>query len=81
MPLKTTLWDPAEYLTTPGRILGYLEAALEEGEPALIAAVLGDIALAKGIPGAAAGLTSDPPLSTVLSVLKALGIGLRPIGA
>jgi len=42
MALKTTLWDAAEYLESPEAIAGYLEAAFEEGDPALIAAALGD---------------------------------------
>ncbi len=44
---KTTLWDPAEHLETDEDIAAYLEAALEEGDPALVAAALGDIARAK----------------------------------
>ena len=44
----TTVWDPAEHLETEGDIAAYLEAALEYGDPALIAAALGDIARAKG---------------------------------
>jgi DNA-binding phage protein len=43
MALKTTLWDPSEYLDSPESIAN-LEAAFEDGDPALIAAALGDIA-------------------------------------
>jgi len=46
--LETAPWDPAEYLTTPGRIAAYLDAAYEDGDPALIVAALGDIAKRKG---------------------------------
>jgi len=47
MPKTTTkLWDPAEQFATEADIAAYLEAALEEGDPALIAAALGDIARA-----------------------------------
>ena len=43
----TALWDPAEHLKTEQDMVAYLEAALEEQDPALIAAALGDIARAK----------------------------------
>jgi probable addiction module antidote protein len=91
MPLKTAPWDPAEYLTTPSRIAAYLEAAFEDGDPALLAAALGDIARAKGMTEVAdkAGVTrealykalspdGDPRLSTFLGVMRALGIKLKP---
>jgi len=46
---KTRPWDVAEHLETEEDMAAYLEAALEEGDPALVAAALGDIARAKGI--------------------------------
>jgi probable addiction module antidote protein len=89
MALKTTLWDPLEYLDSPESIAAYLEAAFEDGDSALIAAALGDIARAKGMTEIAsrAGVTrealykalsatGDPRLSTFLGVMKALGIKL-----
>ena len=39
----------AEHLETDEDMAAYLEAALEEGDPALVAAALGDIARAKGM--------------------------------
>jgi DNA-binding phage protein len=45
---KTLPWDAAEYLNSEEEIAAYLEAALEEDEPALVAAVLGDLARARG---------------------------------
>lgn len=45
----TTPWDPADHLKTDEDMAAYLEAALEEGDPALVAAALGDIARAKGM--------------------------------
>ena len=42
--LRTIPWNPFEYLNTNDRIVGYLEAALEDGDPALMKAVLADIA-------------------------------------
>jgi probable addiction module antidote protein len=94
MAHKTTLWDPSEYLDSPESIAAYLEAAFEDGDPALIAAALGDIARAMGMTQLAsrAGVTrealykalsatGDPRLSTFLGVMKALGIKLAPRAA
>ena len=94
MVLKTTLWDAAEYLDSAEAIAEYLEAAFEEGDPALIAAALGDVARAMGMTQLAgkAGVTrealykalsptGDPRLSTFLGVMKALGIKLTPHAA
>jgi probable addiction module antidote protein len=94
MALKTTLWDAAEYLDNPEAIADYLEAAFEDGDPALIAAALGDVARAMGMTQLAgkAGVTrealykalsptGDPRLSTFLGVMKALGIKLTPHAA
>ena len=68
----------------------YLEAVLEDGDPALVAAALGDIARAKGMAQIAreAGLgreslykalspEGNPELATVLKVVKALGLRLH----
>jgi probable addiction module antidote protein len=94
MALKTTLWDPSEYLDSPESISAYLEAAFEDGDPALIAAALGDIARAMGMTQLAsrAGVTREalykalsatgaPRLSTFLGVMKALGLKLTPRAA
>ena len=47
--VETRLWDPAEHLETDEEIAAYLDAALEDGDPTLIVAVLGDIARARGM--------------------------------
>ena len=47
--MLTRPWDIAEHLTTKARMAAYLEVALEDGDPALVAAALGDIARAKGM--------------------------------
>ncbi|MEN8151182.1 MAG: addiction module antidote protein [Planctomycetota bacterium] len=86
---KTRPWDPAEHLETPEDMALYLEAALEEGDAALIAAALGDIARAKGMSAVArdAGLgreslykalskEGNPKLSTILKIVRALGLRL-----
>jgi probable addiction module antidote protein len=87
---QTVPWDPAEHLETEEDMAIYLEAALEENDPALVAAALGDIARAKGMTQIAreAGLgreslykalspEGNPELATVLKVLKALGLRLH----
>ena len=94
MAIKTTQWDPAEHLNSSKAIAAYLEGAFEDGDPALIAAALGDVARARGMSQLAkeAGVTrealykalspsGDPRLSTFLGVMKALGIKIRPKAA
>jgi probable addiction module antidote protein len=44
MAIETTRWDAAEHLDTPQAIAAYVDAALEEGDPKLVAAALGDAA-------------------------------------
>lgn len=88
--IQTRPWDPAEHLGTEEDMAAYLEAALEEGDPALIAAALGDIARAKGMTQVAreTGLgreslykalspEGNPELATVLKVVRALGLRLH----
>jgi probable addiction module antidote protein len=88
--IKTTRWDPVDYLDDDAALLGYLEAALEDGDATLVTAALGDIARAKGMTAVAeiTGLgreslykalssTGNPDLSTVLKVVKALGLRLH----
>lgn len=94
MPLKTKPWDPAEHLDSPEAIAAYIAAAMEEGDLALIAVALGDVARAKGMTQIAreAGVTrealykalsedGDPKLSTLLGVAKALGVRLTATAA
>ena len=86
----TIPWDPADHLKTEDDMAAYLDAALEEGDPALIAAALGDIARAKGMTqvARAAGLgreslykalssTGNPEFGTILKVVAALGLQLH----
>ncbi len=92
----TTSWDPADHLQTEEDRAAYLEAALEEGDAALVYAALGDIARAKGMSEVArdAGLgreslykalspSGNPEFATILKVLAALGLQLHvaPSGA
>lgn len=45
--IKTSIWDVSEHLENEEGVDAYLNAALEEGNPPIIAAALGDIARAK----------------------------------
>lgn len=92
MALKTTPWNPVDYLDTPERIALYLEAAFEDGDPALIAAAIGDAARAYGMTRLAkdTGLAREalyralsedgnPEFATVLKVLKVFRLRLSAI--
>ena len=88
--IKTRAWDPAEHLATEEDMAAYLEAALADGDAALVAAALGDIARAKGMTQIArdAGLgreslykalsaQGNPEFGTVMKVVAALGLQLH----
>ena len=92
--VETRTWDPARHLTTKAEVLAYLEAALEDGDPAVVAAALGDVARGRGMSKVAkdAGLGREslykalspggnPEFATILRVLNALGLRLRPLPA
>src|SRR5215472_3856478 len=89
MALETLPWDPTEHLKTAEDVREYLEAAFEDGDPALIAAALGDVARARGMTEIAreAGISREamykafrpegnPTLDTLARVVKALGLKL-----
>jgi probable addiction module antidote protein len=87
MTEKFTPYDTVDYLETEEDVRLYLEACQEEGDPALIAAALGDIARARNMSQLAksAGMTraglykalspeGNPSFATVVKVAKALGL-------
>jgi probable addiction module antidote protein len=87
--VRTYKWDPARHLKNDKDRMSYLEVALEDGDPAVIAAVLGDIARSKGMARVAkrAGLgreslykalsrDGNPKLDTLLKITHALGFKL-----
>lgn len=91
MAIKTTRWDAAELLETPEDAAAYIAAAMEDGDPQLIAAAIGDVAKAMGMTKLAkeTGLSREnlyrslsrdgnPEFATVVRVLNALGIRLEP---
>lgn len=87
---KTQIWDVANHLETKEDIAAYLEAALEDGDPALIAAALGDIARSRGMTQIsrdtglgreslykALSVEGNPEFATILKVIRALGLRLQ----
>lgn len=94
MVSSTFPWNVEDYLESTEDMAAYLEAALEEGDSALVAAAIGDIARAKGMTQIAQdtglgreslykALSSEgnPEFATVLKVIQALGLRLRATAA
>lgn len=86
----TRPWDAADYLKTDADIDAYLDAALEDGDPQLITAALGDVAKARGMTKIAADIgcsreslykalsaNGNPLFATVLKTASVLGLRLR----
>lgn len=87
-------FDAAEYLSSDEDVAAYLTAVMEDDDPALLAAALGDIARARGMSQIArdSGVTrealykalrpgSDPRFATVSRVCAALGVRLIAVPA
>lgn len=87
--VTTTRWDAADYLDSEERIAGYLDAVLEDGDPALLKAALNDVARARGMTELAekAGISraglykalgedGNPSFATVVAIMRALGVRL-----
>jgi probable addiction module antidote protein len=92
--IETIPFDAAQYLDTEEDQLALLSDAFATGDPAYIANALGIVARARGMSRVAqeAGVTrealykalsseGDPKLTTLLGVLKALGIRLEATSA
>lgn len=89
MEVKFSRYDTTDYLKTENDITAYLDAVMEDGDSALIAAALGDIARARNLSqlardvgmsrqGLDKALSGDgnPSLTTVVKVAQALGLRL-----
>ncbi len=87
MGVKVSTWDASEYLESEEDVAAYLNAALEDGDPALLQVALGDVAKARGMTAIAreAGVgreslykslseNGNPSWQTVTKVLAALGL-------
>ncbi|GGE08555.1 transcriptional regulator [Aureimonas endophytica] len=90
MAIETIPFDAAEFLDSSEAQAEFLDEAFREGDPAAIAHALGIVARARGMTLVAkeAGVTrealykalspaGDPKLSTLLGVVKALGLTLH----
>ena len=89
MEVKFSRYDTTDYFKTEDDITAYLDAVMEDGDSALIAAALGDIARARNLSqlardvgmsrqGLDKALSGDgnPSLTTVVKVTQALGLRL-----
>ena len=90
MKLATEPFDAADHIHSPEGQAELLDDAFASGDASYIAAALGTVARARGMTRVAseAGITrealykalsaeSDPKLSTLLGVMKALGLRLH----
>lgn len=41
--LALSRWDPVQHLEAPADAVAYLDAAMEDGDPGLVAAVMSDV--------------------------------------
>ncbi|MFN2323984.1 MAG: addiction module antidote protein [Trueperaceae bacterium] len=87
---ETRPWDAATLLEDDGDVAAYLDAVLDEADPSLLVAALGDVARAKGMTWIAhetdlgreslykaLSLEGNPQFATVHKVVRALGLRLR----
>ncbi len=87
MSIETSRWDASEYLETEEDVSAYLNAIVEEDDPSLLQAALGDVAKARGMSDIAkdAGVgreslykslstSGNPSFQTISRVSKALGL-------
>jgi probable addiction module antidote protein len=92
MPRELREFDAQNYLRTPEDHAAYIEAALETGDPSVIAEALGEIAKARGVTAFAkqAGLSREaiykafraggnPTLETLSKATKVLGLRLTVV--
>ncbi len=90
--IETRRWDIAEHLDSDERIALFLEVVFEDGDPATIAAAIGDVARARGMSKVArdAGLSREnlyralgdggnPEFATILKVIRAIGYDLTVV--
>jgi probable addiction module antidote protein len=89
MTIDTKPYDTADYLDDEKAIVTYLKVAFEEGDADDIRAALSNVARARGMSGLARetglarealykalGTNGNPTLSTLLEVMRALGVKL-----
>lgn len=88
--MKSAPFKTSDYLKTQKDVVAYLNAALEDGHPAVLLEALRNVAQAKGGMGAlakAAGVSREslyktlsrrgnPKIETIMELLRALGLKL-----
>ena len=90
MKANLSRYDTADYLKTEKDIAGYIDAVLEENDPELLIAALGDVARARGMTEVAQNVgasrehlyrslsdNGNPSAITLLKIINALGIQLH----
>ncbi len=86
---KVSRYDTADYLKTEEEIAAYMDAVMEEGDPAVVAAALGDVARVRNISQLACdtGMSREgiyralcgegnPSFATVMKIAGVLGLWL-----
>lgn len=89
-----TRWSALDHLDTIQEQAAYLDAALDDGDPGLVAAVLGDIARVRGVARFAEETGIDlstieksfcpngnPSLDSITRVARLLGLRLKLVAA
>lgn len=92
MTIETNRWDIVDHLDSDEKIALFLEAVFEEGDPAVIAGAIGEVARARGMSQVAkdAGLSREnlyralseggnPEFATILKVVRAIGYDLTVV--
>jgi probable addiction module antidote protein len=90
-PVKTTIWDPVEYLQTDEEITAYLNDVFSTNDSQLIIAAIGDVARARGISKIAEEVdcgreslykslsqSGNPSFETIVKTMRSLGYILKP---
>ena len=90
MALKLTKFDIQDHLKTRKEQIAYLKVAIEEGDPSFVAAMIGEIAKARGVSQFAkeTGLSREaiykafrpggnPTIATLYKATRALGLELQ----
>ena len=89
--VKTTVWDPAEYLKTEEEISAYLNDVFSSNDSKLIIAAIGDVARARGMTQIAGNIDcgreslykslsqdGNPSFDTIVKVMSEIGYTLKP---
>lgn len=94
MGLEVCKWDVDDYLNSEEAMAAYLNAVVEEDDPTLLQAALGDIARARGMSDIAksAGVgreslykslssSGNPSFQTIVKIITSLGLKMEFVPA